>query len=139
LGEVLVAVQNVVRSILAVIFLVGAAVNFTLLMTRPATYEGFADVAIVPFYKTLWRELVVPRLELWVGLVIAFEIALGLLLLGPGVYARVGLVLAAAFVAFLVPFWWGGGALINLAFLGVLIWLLRFDYPAAIWEILFRG
>jgi hypothetical protein len=129
--------ENVARLLFALAFFVGAVANTVMLLTAPDIYEGFADLSFLRFYKSLWRRLVVPQLGVWVTLVIVFEIALGVLLLAPDPYAHLGLILAAAFALFLVPFWWGGGALINLLLLGLLIWLLRFDYPEGILSMLF--
>jgi len=129
--------QNVARLLFALAFFVGAVANTVMLLASPDIYVGFADLSFFRFYRSLWRNLVVPRLGIWVTLVIVFEIALGVLLLAPDPYAHLGLILAAAFALFLVPFWWGGGALINVVLLALLIWLLRFDYPEGVLSILF--
>jgi hypothetical protein len=109
-----------------------------MLLTTPGIYEGFADLSFLRFYRSLWHSLILPRLALWVALVIAFEIGVGVLLLAPDPYARLGLVLAAAFTLFLVPFWWRGGAAVNLLLLGLMVWLLRFHYAEAVVALL-RG
>ncbi len=129
--------ENVARLLFVLAFFVGAVANTVMLLTAPEIYKGFADLSFLRFYRSLWRRLVVPRLGIWVTLVIAFELALGALLLAPDPYAHLGLILAAAFALFLVPFWWGGGALINVVLLALLIWLLRFDYPEGVLSILF--
>jgi hypothetical protein len=51
------------------------------------------------------------------------------LLLGKGKKPKIGLILAALFCLVLVPFWWNGGAIINIILLFVILWLLRFKYP----------
>lgn len=129
--------QDVARLLFALAFFIGAAANAAMLLTSPDIYEDFADLAFFRFYRSLWRSLILPRLGIWVTLVIAFEVALGVLLLAADPYAHLGLILAAAFALFLVPFWWGGGALINVVLLALLIWLLRFDYPEGVLSILF--
>jgi len=130
--------QDIIRLVLAVVFFVGAAVNAYLLLAAPQVYEDFAAFAFLRFYRAMWRERVLPDLELWVVLVIVFEVVVGVLLLAAGPYAQVGLVLAAAYMAFLVPFWWAGGGLVNILLFLLMLWLLRFGYPESIVSLLFR-
>jgi hypothetical protein len=129
--------QDVARSLFAAAFFVGAVANLAMLLASPQIYEGFADLSILPLYKSLWRRLVVPNLRIWIGLVIAFEVGLGGLLLAPDPYARLGLILAAAFALLLVPFWWGGGGVINVVLFLLMLWLLRFEYPESIFSLVF--
>jgi hypothetical protein len=129
--------QSVARLLLAAAFFIGAVANAVMLLTSPEIYDGFADLAFLRFYRTLWRRVVLPRLSVWVPLVVAFEVAAGTLLLAPDPYARLGLILAAAFTLFLVPFWWGGGALVNVLILALILWLMRFEYANSIVAFLF--
>ena len=69
---------------------------------------------------------------------IVFEIVVGVLLLAAAPYAQAGLILAAIYSAFLVPFWWAGGGLVNIALFFLMLWLLRFGYPESIISLLFR-
>lgn len=124
---------------LSIAFFAGAVANAIMLLTAPAIYEGFADFSFFPLYRSLWRRLVLPRLSLWVVLVLILEVVLGVLLISADPYARLGLILAAAFTAFLVPFWWGGRALVNVLLLALMVWLLRFDYGASVPSLLFGG
>jgi len=134
-----VRLQDVGRLLFAAAFFVGAVANTMMLLTSPQIYEGFADLSLLGFYRTLWRRLIVPNLGVWVALVIVFEIGVGALLLAPDPYARVGLILAAAFTLFLVPFWWGGGALVNVVLFALLLWLLGFDYADSAVSLLLGG
>jgi hypothetical protein len=130
--------QDIVRLVLAVAFFAGAAVNAYLALGAPEVYEEFADFSFLRFYRSLWRGIVLPRLRLWIALVIVFEVAVGVLLLTAAPYAQLGLVLAALYTAFLVPFWWGGGGLINVVLFLLILWLLRFEYPESIVSLVFR-
>jgi hypothetical protein len=76
--------------------------------------------------------VVLPRLGLFLALVIIFEVITGVLLLSRGPYAQLGLLFAAAYTAFLVPFWWGGGGLINILLFLLIVWLLRFGYSESV-------
>ena len=116
------------RVLFAVIFLLGAIANSMILITNPGMYQGFADLSIIPFYREAWMRYVIPNLPFFVGLTIVFELALSFSLLHKGLYVPLGLLLAAIFMLFLVPFWWSGGGLLNLVFSLLLIWLLGFDY-----------
>ncbi len=126
-------------TILAVVFFVGAGVNAYLVLGVPEVCEQLADFSFLRLYRSLWRGLVLPRLRLWVALVIVFEVAVGMLLLSADPYATLGLVLAAAYTAFLVPFWWGGGELVNIVLFLVMLWLLRFAYTESIPPLLSGG
>ena len=131
--------QDIIRLVFAVLFFVGAGVNAYLALGVPEVYEQFADFSFLRVYRSLWRGLVLPRLRLWVGLVIIFEVVVGVLLLSADPYATLGLVLAAAYTAFLVPFWWGGGGLINILLFLLMLWLLRFPYTRSIPSLLSGG
>ena len=131
--------QDIIRLVLAVVFFAGAGVNAYLALGVPEVYEQFADFSFLRIYRSLWRGLVLPRLRLWIGLVIIFEVVVGVLLLSADPYATLGLVLAAAYAAFLVPFWWGGGGLINILLFLLMLWLLRFSYTESISSLLSGG
>ncbi len=124
--------RDVIRLVLAIAFFVGAGVNAYLVLGVPEIYEGFADFAFLRFYRAIWRERILPQLQLWMALVIVFEVAVGVLLLAAGPYAHGGLALAAIYSAFLVPFWWAGGGLVNILLFLLTVWLLRFDYPKSV-------
>ncbi|MBN2554647.1 MAG: hypothetical protein JXA97_01805 [Anaerolineales bacterium] len=119
------------RIVFAVIFLLGSIANSIILVTNPGLYHGFADLSILPFYREAWTRFVIPHPVFFVGLIILFELGLAFSLLYKGLYVRLGLLLAAIFMLFLVPFWWSGGGLLNLIFAVLLLWLARYSYPVA--------
>jgi len=122
------------RNAFALVFFAGAGAHVYLITARPEAYESFADLAIFGFYTSLWRTLVLPHLTLFVVVLIVFELALALLLTLRGRAVRVGLVLAGLFVLFLIPFWWSGGAVINILLLVPIVRLLFRDFPRTTWE-----
>ena len=71
-------------------------------------------------------------------MVVLFELAMGLLLLSRGTWVKAGLVGAILFFLFLIPFWWEGGALINIVFAVVVALLLRYDYDASFLDMVLR-
>jgi hypothetical protein len=129
--------KDVLRLILALLFFAGAIANAVILLTAPDIYEGFADLSFFRFYRTIWLGFILPRIGLWITLLVIFEIVTGVLLLASGRYAYFGLALAAGYTALLVPFWWGGGGIINILLFGVMVWLLRFPYPESIPALIF--
>ena len=84
----------------------GAAANGYLL-ARGDDYSGFADGASTSFVRETWESVVVPRHGLFIGLLIAFEAAAGVLVLVEGAVRQVALVVLIAFTVALVSFGWG--------------------------------
>lgn len=122
-------IKNILRTVFAFIFAAGGFSHIVLITAAPQAYEGFADYAFFSFYTSLWNSIILPYLPLWIVLLILFEFAVSFLLLGKGKKPKIGLILAAFFCLVLVPFWWNGGAIINIILLFVILWLLRFEYP----------
>lgn len=90
-----------------VLFLVaGALVNLVFLL-RGDDYSGFADGSPSSFVTDTWQSLVVPHRVVFIGLLIVFEAAVGLLVLAGGPAREAGLWLAVAFHVALVSFGWG--------------------------------
>jgi hypothetical protein len=92
------------RAVLAAVYLGGAVWHsaYTVGHAR-AVYEAFGDMAWLPPYQWLIRELVVPNGAAFTLALIAFEATVGILLLGRGGLARAGLVAGIAFNLALVP------------------------------------
>ncbi|GAA3815604.1 hypothetical protein [Nocardioides panacisoli] len=86
--------------------LAGAGANAWFLL-RGDTYSGFADGASTSFVRTSWQTVVVPHHHLFIGLLIAFEAAAGLLVLVEGVLRQTALALLIAFDVALLSFGWG--------------------------------
>jgi hypothetical protein len=125
-------VANIVRIAFGLILVAGAVANAVMFLSQPRIYDAFAEGAIISLYRDLWRSLVLPHLGLWLALVIAFEISAGILILSKGIWVRVGLLAGILFCLGLVPFWWYGGALLNVAMAVALAWLLRYDFAASV-------
>lgn len=120
---------DIVRLVFAAIFFIGAIANAAMAIFSPSVYEGFADMAFFSFYTDLWQDLVYPNIRLFLVPVVLLELAIAWLLLQSGARVKFGLLIALLFDLFLVPFWWGGGAIANLVLALPLAWLLRFNYP----------
>ncbi|MGE3449157.1 MAG: hypothetical protein AB7H92_16440 [Microbacteriaceae bacterium] len=83
----------------------GAAVN-AFFLWRGDDYRAFADGAYVPFVRDTWRTLVVPDHDLFIGLLIAFELGVGVLALLGGRRTQLAYVAAVAFHIALLSFGW---------------------------------
>lgn len=83
----------------------GAAVNGYFLW-RGDDYSGFADGASTAFVRDTWESLVVPNHGLFIGLLIAFEAAVGLLVLVAGPLRQAALLLLIWFNIALLAFGW---------------------------------
>jgi hypothetical protein len=71
----------------------GALVNSYYLVTG-YRYADFAEDAPFAFVRDTWRSIVVPHAPIWIGLLIVFELTVGLLVLSGGGRAQIGLVAA---------------------------------------------
>ena len=113
----------------AVLFIgAGALVNTYYLLTG-YTYADFADGAHFTFVRDTWRSVVVPHAAIWIGLLIAFEVTVGLLVLGGGRRAQIGLVAVIGMHLALPVFGWitTAWALVMLLAFGL---LLRAEFHA---------
>jgi len=91
----------------AVLYLVAGALVNVVYLVQDEDYADFAEQSYIPFVRDTWESLVVPNHELFIGLLVAFELVVGLLALAGGRYAQVGLAAAAAFHVALLSFgWW---------------------------------
>jgi hypothetical protein len=86
--------------------LAGALVN-ALFLLRGDDYSNFADGASTSFVRDTWASVVAPNQTLFIGLLIAFEAIVGLLVLVEGTARQTALALLIAFNVALVSFGWG--------------------------------
>jgi hypothetical protein len=121
------------------IFYVGSAV-FNLLVSLPsarAVYEAFADLAW-PGAEQLLRDVIIPMAGAFTLAVVAFELVTGLLVLGRGKWARVGLWAAVAWLAGLIPFL-GVYAVANVVLILTFVPLLRSEPDRSLLDLLERS
>jgi len=95
------------RDAVAALYLCAGAAANALLLATGEDYRKFANGAYVAFVRHTWRTVVVPNHVLYIGLLIAFEATVGLLVLRRGRSAQVGYVAAIAFHVALLSFGWG--------------------------------
>jgi hypothetical protein len=112
------------RVVLAMLFVgAGALVNLVFLVTGE-DYADFAEASYIPFVRDTWRSLVVPNVEIFIPILIAFEAAVGVLVLLGGRRTQLALVAIIGFHLGLITF--GVGFLIwAVLMIGALALLLR--------------
>jgi hypothetical protein len=97
-------VARVALGVLMIAF--GAVVNAVYLMVDSATYAHFADASQLTFVRDTWQSLVVPNQELFISVLIGFELLVGVLMLSGGRRTQVALVALIAFHAGQLVFGW---------------------------------
>jgi hypothetical protein len=100
----------------------GALVNLVYLV-QGDTYASFADAAHFPFVRDTWRAVVAPPYMFFIGLLVIFEAAMGVLVLSGGRRAEVGMVGILGMQAGLLLFGWviTVGAVLMLIAVGLLL------------------
>lgn len=96
----------VARAALGVLYVVAGALVHAWYLASGATYSGFADAAHLAFVRDTWESLVVPNHDVFIGLLVAFEAVVGLLILSGGRRTRLGLRGALVMHLGLLPFGW---------------------------------
>ena len=118
------------RRAVALLYLgAGAAVNAFMLL-QGDDYARFADGAYLAFVRHTWHSVVVPHHVAWIGLLIAFELAVGVLALQGGRSTQLAYGAAIAFHVALLSFGWGF-YLWSLPMIAALATLLRAERRAA--------
>ena len=95
------------RLAFAWLYLAGGALMNLLFLVSGDDYGAFADGSSIAFVRHTWHSLVVPHHAAWIGLLIVFEVVVGLLALAGGRRAQLAYALAIAFHVALLSFGWG--------------------------------
>jgi hypothetical protein len=91
---------------LALLYLPAGAAAHAWNLATDVSYSGFADWSWSSFVTDTWESLVVPHDWIFIGLLVAFEATVGVLVLFAGRPRRIALVLILAFHVALVSFGW---------------------------------
>jgi uncharacterized membrane protein len=88
------------------LFLFGGALYNFLLLVSGDDYTGFADTAHFAWVTDAWRAVVAPNQVLFIGLLVAFEATVGVLILSGGRRTQLGY---AGVIGFYLALWLFGG------------------------------
>jgi hypothetical protein len=95
---------NAARLFLGLFFIVmGIGFHIVLIVRNPHGYDGFSTSALLPLYRWAFRAIVMPYPLAFALAAAAFEIAVGLLLLGKGQYVKMGLLAGSLFLLVITP------------------------------------
>jgi hypothetical protein len=94
------------RIAVATLFLAGGALFNTLNFATGGDYAEFADESYMPFVRDTWHSVVAPNQYIFIPLLIAFELAVGVLMLTGGRRTQLALAAAIGFHIGLMFFGW---------------------------------
>jgi hypothetical protein len=86
--------------------LMGIAINATLVVLNPQSFVALGDKSFIPFYRWAFTSLVAPQPAVWGGLVAAFEVTAGLLMITRGPTRTIGLLAGILLLLTITPFGW---------------------------------
>lgn len=124
--------RNLVRFTFGFMYIIGSMINFKFILTNPQIYRSWADSALLFFYREIMLALSHQQLVVILLVVVMYEFTMGLLILGKGIYVKVGFVLAIIFHIIITP--WGYWSLPNLLLLLVPLYLCRKDFETSFIE-----
>lgn len=91
-----------VRTFVALWYLLGWMSHVYLAFAKPEVYRNFAETALLPGLGDLWKTLIFPNITFFALALAAFELTVGLLMIGKGRKVQLALVLSMVFNLFLV-------------------------------------
>lgn len=94
--------RQVGRAATGVLFLIGGALMHVVTLATGGDYAGFADPALFPWVTDSWRAVVAPNQLFFIGLLIVFEAAVGLLVISGGRRTQLGYL---GIIAFYLALW----------------------------------
>jgi len=94
------------RAAVAVLFLVGGALVHIVNLASGGDYAGFADPALFTWVTHAWRGVVAPHAVLFIGMLVLFEAAVGVLALCGGRRTQLGYLGIIVFYLALWLFGW---------------------------------
>jgi hypothetical protein len=125
---------NLWRAFIGIAYLAAAVFNTVYTLPRSDQLDGYAEGAWFPFLEDFMRDVFMPNGDLFMILVIAFEVAVAVLILSRGSYVDAGVVASVLWVVAVLPFLAWPYLITNLvlALMQGVILLRRYD--TAIWD-----
>lgn len=93
---------NIGRLFFALWYLGGSVFHIILGTRNPEGYRPFGQTALIPQFREIWSAHMMPRMTMFALLLAAFELIVGILILGKGKFAKSGLAASIVFNLFLV-------------------------------------
>ena len=118
------------RAAVGVLFILGGALVHVINLATGVDYAGFADPAHFAWVTDAWRAFVGPNQGLYIGLLVVFELTVGVLTISGGRRTQLGLVGVIGFYLALWLFGWFETVWV-LAMIAPMVLLLRAERRAA--------
>jgi len=94
--------RNIVRTFVALWYLLGWLSHVYLGLFAPETYRPFGETALIPACTTFWHSIVMPHITVFALFLAAFEVLVGCLLISKEKWVKIGLIFSILFNLFLV-------------------------------------
>ena len=142
--------KNWFRVLVAVWYLLGWILHVYLGLANPEIYRAFGETALLPGFDLIWQGFVMTRITAFALVLAAFQLAVGLMLIGKRKWVKLGLVLSIGFNLFLIQLGLSIPAedlsmdiyfnrFPNIVFVLLQAWLLFQTYPETIYEMIRRN
>ena len=125
---------NIWRAFIGLAYLAAAVFNTVYTLPRSDQLDGYADGAWFPFLGDFMRDVFMPNGDLFMILVIAFEVAVAVLILSRGSYVDAGVVASVLWVLAVLPFLAWPYLITNLVLALMQGVILFRRYDTAIWD-----
>ena len=124
------------RGVLGVLYLAAAVFNAVFTLPRSHELHGYAEGAWFGFLEDLMWDVFLPNGEVFMGLVIVFEVAVGLVIVSKGSRVDVGVLASVLWVLVILPFLAYPYLLMNIGLAVVQGTILLRRYPNSMWGLL---
>lgn len=126
---------NLWRGVIGLFYLAAAVFNTVYTLPRSDELDGYADGAWFGFLADFMRDVFMPNGELFMVLVIVFEVAVGVAILSRARWVDLGVAASVLWVVAILPFLAWPYLLTNIALVALqgIVALRRYDVP--IWRI----
>ncbi len=96
--------KNILRTFIALWYLLGWTIHvyISVIVPQPQLYLNFGATMLIPSLRELWQTIVVPNIMFFGPLLAAFQLTVGILMVGKGVRVKVALIASLLFIAFLL-------------------------------------
>ena len=128
---------NIGRILWGMFFIVSSIINLFITLPNPVLYKSFAELTFFHFYRRLLLSIAFPNAYLITGLVVVFELVVGVLILSKKAAVRRGLIFSASWLLFVFPSM-GWYTLFSPIFI-IIPWLIgRYRYNRSILDFILR-